>query len=92
VRGALPLNACLSLLTIKNNKIMSEKETYYLVEQADPFDGRDNVGVFTEKGWEKYIKVLNEDIVAYGGEEDELRNESMEENEDFIFTEIKVYK
>ena len=38
---------------------MKTKETYYLVEQESMCDGRDNVGVFTEKGWEKYIKGLN---------------------------------
>tara|TARA_R100001244_G_scaffold57908_1_gene48981 strand:+ start:31 stop:258 length:228 start_codon:yes stop_codon:yes gene_type:complete len=67
------------------------KETYYLVEFESSTGGRDNEGVFTEKGWEKYIKGLNEDRVADGCEEDELYEESMEENMEFIFTEIEVY-
>ena len=70
---------------------MKTKETYYLVEHEDSYGGRESEGVFTEKGWKKYIKRLNEDRVDDGCEEDELYEESMEENEDFIFTEIEVY-
>jgi hypothetical protein len=72
---------------------MKTKETYYLVEYEDMYDGRKAECVCTEKGWKKYIKGLNEDRVAddKGGIEDELYEESMEENMEFIFTEIEVY-
>jgi len=70
---------------------MKTKEIYYLVEYECMYDGRQSEGVFTEKGWKNYIKELNEDRIADGCEEDELYEENMEENEEFIFTEIQVY-
>ena len=70
---------------------METKETYYLVEFESSYGGRENEGVFTEKGWKNYIKGLNEDRIADGCKEDELYEESMEENMEFIFTEIEVY-
>ena len=68
---------------------MKKKEIYYLVEYECMYDGRKSEGVFTEKGWKKYIKEQNEDRVT---SEDSLLDECMEENEDFIFTEIEVYE
>jgi hypothetical protein len=64
------------------------KETYYLVEYHDSYGDNTNEGVFTEKSWEKYITELNKDRKAEGEME---YDESMEENEEFIFTEIEVY-
>ncbi len=65
-----------------------KKETYYLVEYECIYGGRMPEGVFTEKGWKKYIKEQNEDRDT---SEESLLDESMGENMDFIFTEIKVY-
>jgi len=67
---------------------MKTKETYYLVEFECPYDGRQSEGVFTEKGWEKWVKEENKDRDT---SEESLLDECMEENEDFIFTEIEVY-
>jgi len=67
---------------------MKTKEIYYLVEYECMYDGRQSEGVFTEKGWKKYIKEQNEDRDT---SEESLLDECMEENEDFIFTEIEVY-
>ena len=68
---------------------MEKKETYYLVEYECMYDGRKPEGVFTEKGWTKYIKETNDDRSA---NEESLLEESMEENMDFFFTEIEVYE
>jgi hypothetical protein len=65
-----------------------KKETYYLVEYNCMYDGRQPEGVFTEKAWKKYIKEEN-----WWREQDEevLYEEEMEDNEEFIFTEIEVH-
>ena len=68
---------------------METNENYYLVQYSDSYGGRANEGVFTKKGWEKWIKETNE----MRDEEDQWK-ETMEECEElgqFIFTEIKVY-
>ena len=60
---------------------METNETYYLVQYSDSYGGRKNEGVFTNKGWKKYIK-------------EENWEENMEECQElgqFIFTEIEVY-
>tara|TARA_R110000824_G_scaffold6208_4_gene28656 strand:- start:381 stop:632 length:252 start_codon:yes stop_codon:yes gene_type:complete len=73
----------------KKNRIMANpNQTYYLVEYECPYDGRQSEGVFTEKGWEKYVQEQNKDRDT---SEESLLDECMEENEDFIFTEIEVY-
>tara|TARA_R100000306_G_scaffold62541_1_gene72726 strand:- start:4869 stop:5081 length:213 start_codon:yes stop_codon:yes gene_type:complete len=64
------------------------KEIYYLVEYDCMYDGRQSEGVFTEKGWKKYIKEQNRYRDA---SEERLFDESWEENMEFIFTEIEVY-
>ena len=67
---------------------MSKKETYYLVEYVDIYGDKENEGIFTEKGWKKYIKQQNADREASG---EHLFDESWEENMEYIFTEIEVY-
>ena len=67
---------------------MKTKEIYYLVEFECPYDGRQSEGVFTEKSWEKWVKEENKHKDT---SEESLLDECMEENEDFIFTEIEVY-
>tara|TARA_R100001594_G_C4014263_1_gene257711 strand:+ start:1089 stop:1295 length:207 start_codon:yes stop_codon:yes gene_type:complete len=67
---------------------METKETYYLVEYECIYGGRQLEGVFTEKAWKHYIKEEN----SYRNAEDErLYDEDMEDNMEFIFTEIEVY-
>ena len=68
---------------------MKTKEIYYLVEYSCMYDGRKAEGVFTEKGWEKYIKEQNE-----MRDEEDKWEETMEDCEElgqFILTEIQVY-
>ena len=67
---------------------MKIKETYYLVHYIDIYGDKENEGVFTEKGWKKYIKQQNTYREA---SEERLFDESWEENMEFIFTEIEVY-
>ncbi len=65
-----------------------KKETYYLVEYNCMYDGRQPEGVFTEKAWKKYIK---EENLWREQDEEVLYEEEMEDNEEFIFTEIEVH-
>ena len=68
---------------------MQTKETYYLVEYEDMYDGRKSECVCTKKGWEKWIKETNE-----MRDEEDKWGETMEECEalgQFIFIEIEVY-
>jgi hypothetical protein len=68
---------------------METNETYYLVQYSDSYGGRKNEGVFTNKGWKKYIKEENE-----MRDEEDKWEENMEECQElgqFIFTEIEVY-
>tara|TARA_R110000824_G_scaffold5226_2_gene24296 strand:+ start:498 stop:704 length:207 start_codon:yes stop_codon:yes gene_type:complete len=67
---------------------MKTKETYYLVWYEDVYNGRKNEGVFTPKGWEKWIKEENK---SRDDEDKWEENLEMEDNGDFIFTEIKMY-
>ena len=68
---------------------MNKEETYYLVWYEDVYDGRKNEGVFTAKGWEKWIKEENESRDDVDKWEENLE---MEDNGEFMFTEIKIYK
>ena len=72
---------------------MKTKENYYLVQYntqyCDKNWGIKNEGVFTKKGWEKWIKEENE-----MRDQEDHWEENMQKCEklgQFIFTEIQVY-
>ena len=67
---------------------MKIEETYYLVEYNCMYNGRTPEGVFTEKAWKKYIKEENK---SRDGSCSSKFDEDMDDNEDFVFTEIEIY-